>query len=539
MSKNIRMQPKLIEWGNDRHNIKPVFQNGMTDPNNSYNHITLPTTRKDGKENQNYSLKVSIVNRGNDNHAPQKDLELGKRSITQKKIAEGLANLVAGKGLEFVVKNASEGVEPTQDELLQIEVAEEFKAQGLEDCLPIFANGLVYQNLASVVISQSMPKLRNGLVAPTPIRFNAKQSHEFRFSAFKMQKDGRMQSDFHCYHETWGYRGYDCEDGSVDVQAVIPIKEYIELSLANKLPKPTSDRPDDIPPAYFVDNMLSEGSKTKPFISHVIGCGQGIFDNAYPLPSWKSNSSINDIQAEFEASCIRIDYLRNGLHVFAIVNVYSASFGETIANDETDTKSNWEDNLAVVQGLRKSYNSGKILINPVQTTDRNKDGKIEIEKIELSFPVDAVRFFNEESRASILTAWGVMADLFSISKPEKNNLRSQKEFLEIGIILLQNKVKAYQAAIEKGINQILEYYGQTAIRSRVIPQDNDAYLVALKDFAKEYMFFNEVREQILGEKPLTDEELTLLAKEKALLSGQLQQLGATVVDEVNPDDLSE
>jgi len=523
--------------GNNDKNTTVTAQNNMGDYGNQYAHITQPNNEKDGKVNEENSKVISIINRGNNNLAPQMDIELGKRSITHRKIADGIAGLIAGKGLVFLPKNPTEDGILTQEQELQLEIANGFLEIGLKEALPILANSAAYFSLSPIYVAQKPAKFNRNLssITATPLYFTAMPSQAIRFGKPKMNAMGRVMTDIHAYHPTWGFTGDACKDSRTkDNLEIVPISEYIRLEQSGKLPIPTTQDPNVLTPAFYIDIIDSPQSALKPFISHAIFSSASIFDNAYPLPEWKTDTSINYIQGEAEASNVCIDFLRNGLHIFAVVNVYSKQFGMTVADKTDGTEGEaWAESLDVIQNLRKSYNSGKLLVNPVYTDDASKDGKIEIEELKISFPVDAVRFFNEESRAAILTAWGVMADLFGISKPEKNNLRSQGEFLQTGIILLQSKVSKKQHSIEDGINKLLEYYGLTEVKAHIQPEDNSTYLVSMKEFAAEYMSINDVREKIMRAEPYTQEQLDKLALEKTRSTvADLQAQGILVAENV-------
>ena len=120
---------------------------------------------------------------------------------------------------------------------------------------------------------------------------------------------------------------------------------------------------------------------------------------------------------------------------------------------------------------------------------------------------DQVKYFNEEARAAILTAWGVQADLFAITKPEKSNLRSQAEFLKIGILQLNELIRMYQNPIEKAVEKLFKYYGIETIGARMTKPDSSLFLVILADIAKDYLTVNEFRALILGIQALEDDEL--------------------------------
>lgn len=503
------MKNNQTKKSNRRKPRKPFFinfggrdvsgQNNMSDTANPYNHIT-GRYETDGQSPNNTIYKGGCLFRGKDNKSPQKDIELGKRSITHRRIAESLARLVRGGGFVFVPKKDLDLEDEETKTLVELELeeAENWLKNGLAKSLENIANGIVYFDLANLTVVQSRPRFsdtRNEVV-PNAESFVSYRSEQMRYSIPEMNEKGVSVVKKHLFHSDWLFNpDTDC-DNDLSMPDIVPIEQYIKGGYERSNYLRGNNRV-----GYSISTKDDERPSMKRFLSWSITTGDKIFDGAYPLPSWKTNSSINDIQNEFEASCIRTDYLKNGLHIFAVVNIYSAAHGSSgieVTDEEQTEDSSWAENLEVVKGLKGSYNSGKILINPVITDDIEKDGKIEVEKIELKFDSEAARFFNEESRASILTAWGVMADLFAVTKPEKNNLRSQGEFLQIGLLLLKEKVSEYQQSINRKVNEIKEYYGLSMIESKIQPSNQSTFLLALKEFAKEYMDFDEVREKLLG-----------------------------------------
>lgn len=494
-----KFKPVEISFGGTT-NLKTSAQNAMISNANPYEHLSENVAKGEQKG-------YTIMFRGSDNLAPQKDILLGLRSITHKRIAQQMARLVAGKGVEFYISNPeNEDGTLTETEQLQLLYAEDFNKKGLEEARQTIANGLVYQNLASVVTTNAVPKYIDGFEAVTPqlMYMVAYPSERLRYSAYVMDSQGRENIEYHYYHKTWNFDSHK-EHQKPKIPRIIPIEEYIRLSQSGKVNNE----------AFAVHTSQSEDAAIRQYVSFEFALGNGIFDNAYPLPEWKANSSINDIQAEFESSCIRIDYLRNGLHIFAVVNVYSATFNTTSDNDFDTADEKWAEDLHIVKGLKGSYNSGRIIVNPVGTDDPNMDGTIKVEKIELSFPVEQVEFFNQEARSSILTAWGVMADLFSISKPEKNNLRSQGEFLKIGIMLLQQQIGIYQEAFTNGLNAMLKFYGLQSVASKIKPVKNSVFVAIMADVASGLMLKNELRDLIFDMSALDEIQLDQLLAEQA------------------------
>jgi hypothetical protein len=483
----MKKKPIQIQWEGAK--IDPKSQSSMTSAENPYEHLI-----EEQKEEKVGA--ITIMYRGEDNLAPQYDILLGWRSGTHKRIAQQLARLVAGNGIDVYVKNPETEGELSASESAKLELAKRYISLGLEESNKIVANGIVYQNLSSVVATNeraaSVPEL--GEVRPIPARFVAYPSERLRFSKYEMNDFGEEQVLWHCYHPTWGY---STKKGKAKMPKLVGLPEYIRLSRNPKTK--LSDY------AFAVRTDKYDKSASERFVSFEVSMGNGIFDNAYPMPEWKTNTSINDIQSEFEASCIRIDYLKNGLHIFAIVNVYSLQFNTAKDNDFNAIDENWAENLDIVKGLKGSFNSGKIIVNPVGTDDPNLDGTIKVESIKLDFPVQQSEYFNQEARAGILTAWGVMADLFGISKPEKNNLRSQGEFLKIGIMLLQQQVRVYQQEMERGYDNILAFYGLQDIGTSIRPVRNSLFFAIMADLAAKVLTKDEIRDFIFDLEALSDE----------------------------------
>lgn len=490
-----RLKPFEINWGN--RSIDGIkSQNSLNSVGNPYQHTTAQ--KEESKEQDDYS----IVLRGRCNHAPQKDIELGKRSITHKAIADRLSQLVAGKGIRFAV-DTPESEQPTQDDMLNLEIANELLDNGLQDSIKELANGIVYQNLASFVCThEPMPRQSQdgAIISLAPRYITAHPSATLRFSKAKLNEFAKQVVEYHYYHKDWGYDP-EKEKDKPTIPQIVSINEYLQKQ-DNKV-------------AFAVPTNQNPISRQGRFVSFPVTLDRGVFDNSYPLPSWKSDSSINDIQSEFESSCIRIDYLRNGLHVFAIVNVYSALYTDMSESDSIESaEEKFKEDLGVIKALKGSFAAGRVIVNPMSTEDPTKEGSFEIQEISLSFDVDGVRYFNEEARAAALTAWGVMADLFSVTKPEKNNLRSQGEFLKIGILLLHEKIRTYQQGIEKSINRMLEYYEIDNIKAVMQPHDSSVYLAVMSQLASEYMDVNEIRQRILNIDAKTQDELDEMLMQK-------------------------
>lgn len=499
-----KFRPTVIEWGTSS-------QNSMTDVENDYNHITKDGQSKISAKRGEYV----IMYRGKHNHAPQKDIELGRRSITHKKIAEKMAKLAAGQKLRFVPIEEKPEEDYTPEEKKEIKEAKRWYTDlGLKDCIKKISNGIVYHNLSNIIVTQMKPNIKEKgdgdiKVDTEPIYFTTQPSERMRFNQRVMNDKAMEIVEHHFYHEDWNYTGNPEKDSRKRTPSIIPIQEYIEESRSEQ-----SDRPK---PAFAVPTNESTAPRKEKYISFAITPETGIFDGAYPLPHWKANSSINDIQNEFEGSCVRTDFLRNGLHVYAVVNVYSIKFTDTVENDNEGPDDEWADKIEVIQAMKRSHNSGKVIVNPLRTTDPEKDGLVQVESIDLNFPADTYKTLTEQAVNAQLTAWGVTADLFGITKPEGSNLRSQEGFLKVGILMIKEEVSIFQDAIENGINKVLKFYGLKQIKAKITEHDSSLYLSILADLAKELMLVNEFREKVLSLPALTDEELAQFFEEQKIL----------------------
>jgi len=112
MAKKPKLKPINLNW-------QPSNQNALSDEDNEYNHVTQDGAAYDLDKEINLDGKSStkIAYRGKYNQAPQKDLALGRRSITHRTIAEKLSFLVAGEDLEFVIKEEYEDDAEAKEQL--------------------------------------------------------------------------------------------------------------------------------------------------------------------------------------------------------------------------------------------------------------------------------------------------------------------------------------------------------------------------------------------------------------------------------------
>lgn len=508
MSKKKQFKALAISWGSN-----VVAQDNMVSEANPYSHLG-------GKQEVKSAGDYKVVYRGRSNFAPQKDKQLGQRSITHKRIATQLARLVQGRGVEFFVKEPESGnpEQLSQVEQLQLEAARSWRNKGLKEAWPEIAAGLVYQNLSSAITTNGAPTIGRPFgvegVVPVLEHIVAKPTEYLRFTESAMDDKGREIVPFHLYHKDWNYEpNLEESKQRPKMPTIVDIQEYILLNM-------TGDCKNE---GYAVHSAENPMAVEVPYVSHKFALDGGVFDGSYPLPDWKSNSSINDIQSEYEASCIRLDHLRNGMHISVIVNIYSMRFNESVENEFEQPDQDWAESLAIVKQMKGSYASGRVIVNPVGTDDPAMDGKIDIQPIENKFPIAANQYFSEEARAAILTAWGVMSDLFSISKPEKNNLRSQGDFIKYGIKLLQQKVSIYQEAAVKGFIDMLRFYGLDLIGVRILNSKNSIFVTALADIASLFLTKEEMREIVFGLPPLTEEQKAAEMEANPIQQPQNQQ----------------
>lgn len=474
---------------------------------NSFNSDDSDLSHLDKKPGVEDSAKISAKQeeapkrlslRGLENHAPQKDLELGRRSTHHRNIADRISYLVAGREVVFISNDDAKNEE-------QIKTAEKWRDElGLGDCRKCLSNGLVYQSLSSIIVTQSKMKVIDSddvssSEKPQPMWFSAVPSEQLRFSEPEINENAAKVVNHHLYHDDWLYK--DKKDKrktkTVRLPQIVSIDDYIKNEEENKNN------------AYYVLSSVNKKSIAKKYVSFAFTNLEGIFDTKYPLPIWKTNTAINDIQSQSESSNIRLDFLRNGLHVFAVINIYSKSFKDFFTAGKTNANKEWAEQLDIVKQVKSSYNSGKIIINPLYTEDPEKDGLIEVKKIDLEFPHESYKSFNEEATANVLSAWSVQADLFGITIPQGSNLRSQEGFMRVAIMMLYEKVGIWQTSIEKGINNILRYYGLNNISAIIKPHKTNTLLLMMIDVIKEYMLPKEIRDLVALDE-LDDESLEKL-----------------------------
>ena len=179
--KKKKLSPISLNWG-DQPNVKLGSQNAMNSPENPFSHEDthlVQATKEQGD--------WKVVFRGYQNAAPQKDIQLGLRSITHKKIASKLARLVQGQGLEFYIKDPENDRDNlTQEEQAQLEAAQDWiKSKSINEAWAFVASGLVYQNLGSIIAAHddAESSVVDGQVQVQPRikRANGQLTQELRF----------------------------------------------------------------------------------------------------------------------------------------------------------------------------------------------------------------------------------------------------------------------------------------------------------------------------------------------------------------------
>lgn len=519
-------QMQVIEWSKtaEKSNIRLANPYNLTNSNN-IEHIVIVESQpyiynpKQGRlaKSKTKSKSFSIISNGDGNITPQIDEELYKMAVSHKSIAAGLAELVAGNGLEIEPTKPIDPKDPLfaiyEDEVRRLHDLIDNKGLNAE-LIQQFANDMVYHNQMCCIIGKSTPEYTGDKYIQTAVSFVPKQVSNLRVAMPKTDAmSGIAAISAHAYHENWGYYpGVNIEDASI-VFNILDWESYVSaINAATNL-----DNNSMYKVGVWLDSMDSSDGKYANMVSFWHKGRKSIGDKIYPTPKWKTDSVCNDIVNEYEASCIRRDFIQNGMHAFALINVYVADIN--IESVKTDSDDEWGEIRSVVDGLKGSFNSGKVLVNRIPTADDSLRGKIEVQKLSVDFPFEAAKYFNDESRSAILSAWGVSADLFGITKPEKSNLTSQAEFMNVNIIQLEVIVKQYQEMIEAGLLKITKFFGFELAKLRIKKADNNKFLVTIRDFAAPYMTKNEIREMILGLPNMSAEQMQRIFDEQSIEKG--------------------
>ena len=519
-------QMQVIEWSKtaEKSNIRLANPYSLTKTNN-IEHIILVESQPYAFNSRQGALTkskkkgrpFSIISNGDGNITPQIDEELYKMAVSHKSIAAGLAELVAGNGLQIEMINPIDSSEPLfaeyQNEVVRLQDLIDNKGLNTE-LIQQFANDMVYHNQMCCIIGKSSPKYVGEEYTQTPISFVPKQVSNLRVAMPKTDAmSGIAAIGAHAYHENWGYYPGVERDETNIMFNILDWESYVfAINAATNL-----DNNSMYKVGVWLDSMESSDGKYANMVSFWHKGRKSIGDKIYPTPKWKTDSVCNDIVNEYEASCIRRDFIQNGMHAFALINVYVADIN--IESVKTESDDEWSEIRSVVDGLKGSFNSGKVLVNRIPTADDSLKGKIEVQKLSVDFPYEAAKYFNDESRSAILSAWGVSADLFGITKPEKNNLTSQAEFMNVNIIQLESIVKQYQEMIEAGLLKITKFFGYELAKLRIKKADNNKFIVTIRDFAAPYMTKNEIREMILGLPNMNAEQMQRIFDEQSIEKG--------------------
>lgn len=452
--------------------------------------------------------KHVLVVRGKKNTSPQFRWDLGKRSITLRRVTDKISELAAGTGLVFIPNEGTTEAEK--------EKAEEVLKFADYDFVKCAMNGLVYERMAPVILTRqdgsvdSILQSENGEdVEPVLIGLNCRPAREVRFEILKMDSTAKKYPPILHFHSDWGFGRdlpQDCcsrdESSGVTVPNTMPLKTYRRKLNRGKIT-------DEAFWVYSEKELEVINRSFQSYSGDVIKMSEGIFDNIYPIPVWAANSSINDIKNEESASKVRRDYMENGMHITAIINCWARSY-----NDSQGSKTAYDQQVnhrKTIEDIKGSASSGKVIVNYLGTEDPEKDGMIEVKEIDLQFSAESYRGIVEQSFISIMIALGINPRLFSIPDFNKSSgISSNGKELEVAIANLETKLEAYRIPLEKWILDKAIQYGfledETKGRYKVKSLDSTMKAAIASDIADRFMGFNEVREKILGVPAMTADQ---------------------------------
>lgn len=483
----------VVSWGGSISS-----RSNMNNPSNPYNHVGAT-----GDKNDKSIIDVGdrrIRKWGFNNHSPQKDIQLALKSITHKTISSDMGSFIAGVGLthHFESENESESSEMIRK---AEELYEQWGIYGPKLSKPLhdkIANDLYYFHLCPVIMTHENTTSNSENVSDfDTLKFIAPgKAERFRYEEETIDENAMEVVQHHFYHEDWCFTGLDDKKSkAIKVPEIVSIRDYISESI-NPETKPSDNKK-----GFFV-KAWKKGERGL-YSSYVITKDE-MFDQGYPIARWKSNSSINDIQNEFEASCVRTDFLRNGMHVRVIVKVYSMKYADIVSNDSVGEK--WASDLEHVKNLQGSFNSGTVIVIPVPTRDSEKEGLIEQEKIDTNFDIALYNGLVGESRMSAMSAHGVIApEFFGIIGQASKGLQSQGNYLEKATEFIRHRIEQYTSVIEQFYCFINENYGLEGVITKI-----NLNLPSFKEYAErlvsKYMGRDEIREKIFNQEPWSEEE---------------------------------
>lgn len=452
-----------------------------------------------------------IIPRGENNIAPQNRKELGKKTGSHRSIADKISTMAAGKAFRFV---PNKELTDNEKETIQ-ENAKIFLNKGINQARHRILNGVVYENISPVIITERRPnadEIEQNKTSKQLVYMAFKKPETLRKERTLLDNKGEEYSPTYHFSNDWE----NCDKDT------IPLKEYINIM---KSPAKSLLWKGKNPAFYVYSRELLDRKNIRGnyYIGDYITGAESIFDESYPMPKWASESTINDIKNEYLASEIRKDYLENGLHIMAIVNCYSRAYNDSeggITQTAKDQQKADRDTLLKVKG---HANSGKLIIRYIGTNDIEKDGKIEIEEINLEFNSETFGSITTQSYVSVLIAWGVNPKLFSLPDISRNGLSSTSKEMEIAVLNLESDIAAYQSAVINWLNR-------EAIRYGVFEEGQGGFIVEnldgniktalMQDLAKEVMTINEIRTKMLGEIALEQDELVAFLNELTIRKGK-------------------
>lgn len=426
-------------------------------------------------EDNSVDLKIGqdFIKNGTDNYFPFDIETVVKKSMLQKRAFRTITNLINGK---IVFQNPDgSAVSPER----QTQLREIYNQLGITN----------HDFIGPVTRSNY---LQGGSFVSNQWESNGR---EFVLSkiAFRQYKTGRLSFPswdktkyvypLHYFHRNWGYN-YNRRSKKVSPNK--KTKSWIDW---NKNPEKNFDDVCYIPE---FNDQLNLNRAVNRLQSTLIGDFDGLSDH-YPQPCWFTGTTYNYERAEFLLSCFDIDDLENGFHANGIVKVYHESY---VDPETTLAKQTFEDHSRLVeQRLRKSYNSGSVVVVPVALDAsgemRPTSDFMEYEPFKTNSDKGRHDTFDKRISNKVLGANGIiMPELIGI-RDEKSTLSESGDKLLTGVkLLLQFTINPQKALLDDPDSGFLNarVNDLLGIEERVVIAPNmAAFLNMSEDLMKHYL----------------------------------------------------
>lgn len=335
---------------------------------------------------------------------------------------------------------------------------------------------------------------------------------------------GRMQSNFHGLRPDYHYYSYNWKEVNQDTALTqAKIKGYRSYFSKSRVEK---DHVLRLKP--FIVDVTQITPERAAMFSHFIGLPART-NHHYSKPLFETTEFYNALETGYELSHLDYSTVRRGLHSDYVITKYRGIYDSPEGDAEAEQMKQL-DLVDIKDNYLGSRNAGTVKVNFMGLTyggeQKRGEGSIEVTPIPNNNNYKEISMRKSEISRAIRTAHKVAVPELIGIQDTKTGFSNIAEYLIYGVDLYyENVVRMHQKPLLDCYNNIINRYNgfddiQTHIKMRT------GTTKALITLFSENMTNDEIRTDVLGREPLTDEQRSQLKGAANPMIQQQQQASA-------------